>query len=98
MMMFFGVCVCVCACVRACVRSCVRACACVCVYVCVHVFVCVCVCMCLCVHVFVCEWHHLDHMQTISTSLQTDNHTNTSSLSSYRPDAVFDSQPTVSKH
>jgi len=26
-------------------------------------------------------------MQTICTSLQTDNHTNTSSLSVYRPDA-----------
>jgi len=24
------------------------------------------------------QWHHLDHMQTICTSLQTDNHTNTS--------------------
>jgi len=27
------------------------------------------------------QWHQLDHMQTISTSLQTDNHTSTSSLS-----------------
>jgi len=26
------------------------------------------------------QWHQLDHMQTICTSLQTDNHTNTSSL------------------
>jgi len=26
------------------------------------------------------QWHRLDHMQTICTSLQTDNHTNTSSL------------------
>jgi len=26
------------------------------------------------------KWHQLDHMQTICTSLQTDNHTNTSSL------------------
>jgi len=25
-------------------------------------------------------WDQLDHMQTICTSLQTDNHTNTSSL------------------
>jgi len=25
------------------------------------------------------QWHQLDHMQTICTSLQTDNHTNTSS-------------------
>jgi len=23
------------------------------------------------------QWHQLDHMQTISTSLETDNHTNT---------------------
>ena len=23
------------------------------------------------------QWHQLDHMQTICTSLQTDNHTNT---------------------
>ena len=26
------------------------------------------------------QWHQLDHMQTICTSLQTDNHTNTSSM------------------
>ena len=26
------------------------------------------------------QWHKLDHMQTICTSLQTDNHANTSSL------------------
>ena len=26
------------------------------------------------------QWHQLDHMQTICTSFQTDNHTNTSSL------------------
>ena len=26
------------------------------------------------------QWHQLDHMQTICTSLQTDNHINTSSL------------------
>ena len=30
--------------------------------------------------------------------LQTDNHTNTSSLNFYRPDALPDAQPTVSKH
>jgi len=35
------------------------------------------------------QWHQLDHMQTICTSLQTDNHTNTSSLNFYRPDALF---------
>jgi len=26
------------------------------------------------------QWHQLDHVQTVCTSLQTDNHTNTSSL------------------
>jgi len=31
-------------------------------------------------------------------ALQTDNHTNTPSLSFYRPDALPDAQPTVSKH
>jgi len=31
------------------------------------------------------QWHQLDHMQTICTALQTDNHTNPSSLSFYRP-------------
>ena len=44
------------------------------------------------------QWHQLDHMQTICTSLQTDNHTSTSSLSFNRPDALPDAQPTVSKH
>ena len=38
--------------------------------------------------------HRLDHRQTV----QTDNHTNTSSLNFYRPDALPDAQPTVSKH
>ena len=42
--------------------------------------------------------HQLDHMQTICTSLQTDNHTNTSSFNFYRPDALPNAQPTVSKH
>ena len=37
-------------------------------------------------------------MQTICTSLQTDNHTNTTSLNFYRPDALHDAQRTVSKH
>ena len=41
------------------------------------------------------QWHQLGHMQAICTSLQTDNHTDTSSLSVYRPDAVPDAQPTV---
>jgi len=30
------------------------------------------------------QWHQLDHMQTISTSLQTDNHTDSSSLNQQR--------------
>jgi len=42
--------------------------------------------------------HQLDHMQTVCTSLQTDNHTNTSSLIFYRPDALPAAQPTVSEH
>jgi len=42
--------------------------------------------------------NHLDHMQTICTSLQTDNHTNTPPLNFYRPGALPDAQPTVSKH
>ena len=32
---------------------------------------------------------------TICTPLQTDNHTNTSSLYFYRPDALPDAQPSV---
>jgi len=44
------------------------------------------------------QWHQLDHMQIICTSLQTDNHTSTSALSFYRPDALPATQPTVSKH
>jgi len=34
----------------------------------------------------------------MQTSLQTENHTNTSSLYFYRQDALPDAQPTVSKH
>jgi len=41
------------------------------------------------------QWHQLDHMQTICTSLQTDNHTNTLSFNFYKPDAVPDIQPAV---
>ena len=44
------------------------------------------------------QWHQLDHTKTIFTSLQTDNHNNTSSHNFYRPDALPDAQPTVSKH
>jgi len=42
--------------------------------------------------------HQLDYMQTICTTLQTDNHTNTSSLNLYRLDALPDALTTVSKH
>ena len=48
--------------------------------------------------VFGMQWHQLDRIQTIRTSLQTDNHTNTSSLNFYRLDALTDAKPTVSKH
>ena len=34
------------------------------------------------------QWHQLDHMQTICTTLQTDNYTNISSLNFYTPDAL----------
>jgi len=44
------------------------------------------------------QWHQLDHMQIICTSLKTNNHTRTSSLSFYRPDALPATQPTASKH
>ena len=44
------------------------------------------------------QWHRLDHMQ-VCTSLQTDNHANTSLLQFfYRPDALPAAQPTASKH
>jgi len=42
-------------------------------------------------------WHQQDHMQTICTLLQTDNHTNTSSLNFYTPDALPDPETTVSR-
>ena len=44
------------------------------------------------------QWHQLDHTQLICTSLQTDNHASTSSLTVYRPDALPAGQPTASKH
>ena len=37
-------------------------------------------------------------MQIICTSLQTDNHTNTSSFNFYGPDALPGAQPTALKH
>jgi len=44
------------------------------------------------------QWHQLDHMQISCTSLQTDNHASTSTLSFYRPDALPAAQPTASRH
>ena len=44
------------------------------------------------------QWHHLDLMQIICTSLQTDNHDSISPLSFYRPDALPATQPTASKY
>ena len=44
------------------------------------------------------QWHQVDDMQIICTSLQTDNHASTSPLSFYRPDALPAAQPTASKH
>jgi len=44
------------------------------------------------------QWHQLDHMQIICTSLETDNHATTSPLSFYRPDALPATQPTASKN
>ena len=43
------------------------------------------------------QWHQLGHVQ-VCTSLQTDNLASTPQLSFYRPDALPDAQPTVSKH
>ena len=34
------------------------------------------------------QWHQLDHIQIVCTALQTDNHTNMSSVNFYRPDAI----------
>ena len=45
------------------------------------------------------QWHQLDHMQIICTSLQTDfNHTSTPSLNVLQTGCSSDAQPTVSKH
>jgi len=43
------------------------------------------------------QWHQLGHMQ-VCTLLHTDNYTNTSPLSFYRPDALPVAQATASKH
>jgi len=42
------------------------------------------------------QWHQLDHMQIICTSLQTDNYASTLPLSFYRPDSIPAAQPTLS--
>jgi len=44
------------------------------------------------------QWHQLDNMQIIRTSLQTDNHASTSPLNFYRLDALPATEPTASKH
>jgi len=42
------------------------------------------------------QWHQVDHMQFIRTSLQTNNHVSTSPLRF--TDALPAAQPTTSKH
>ena len=44
------------------------------------------------------QWHQLDHIHNICTPLQTDNYASTSLISFYSPDALHDTQPTVSEH
>ena len=44
------------------------------------------------------QWHQLDCMQIICTSLRADNHVSTTPLSFYRPAALPAAQPTASKH
>jgi len=46
------------------------------------------------------QWHQLDHMQAVCTSLQTHNYTHQHLITQffYWPDALSDAQPTVSKH
>jgi len=44
------------------------------------------------------QWHHLDHMQIICSSLQIGDHAITSSLNFYRLDVFPDAQSTASKH
>jgi len=44
------------------------------------------------------QWHQLEHMQVLCSLIQSDNHASSSSLKIlYRPDALPDAQPTVSK-
>jgi len=42
------------------------------------------------------QWHQLDHIQIICTSLQADNHASTSPLSFYRPAKCPSCHPTNS--
>jgi len=44
------------------------------------------------------QWLQVDNVQIICTLLQTDNHTSTSPVSFYTPDALPATQPTASKH
>ena len=44
------------------------------------------------------QWHQLDHVQIICTTLQTDNHVSNHHSIFYGPDALPDTQPTASKH
>jgi len=44
------------------------------------------------------QWHQLDHMQIICTSLQAENHASISPLSFYSLDALPAAQPTASNH
>jgi len=44
------------------------------------------------------QWHQMDHMQIICTTLQTGNHASTHHSIFYVSDALPDTQPTVSKH
>jgi len=44
------------------------------------------------------QWHQLDYMEIICTSLQSDNHNSTSPLTFYRLNALPATQPTASKH
>ena len=44
------------------------------------------------------QWHQLEHIQIICSSLQTENRASTLLLSFYRPDALPATQPTVLKH
>ena len=44
------------------------------------------------------QWHQLDHLHTICTSLQTDNHASTPPLSFLQAGCPSCPQPTASKH